>query len=111
MLLIVGGDFGRTPRISYAADSASGVMQPGRDHWPNATSFLFSGGNIAGGQVIGATDARGEQVIEGRVGVGDFVATVYRHLGIDAEHVSLTDFSGRPVPILQVGKPIKELSQ
>jgi uncharacterized protein (DUF1501 family) len=109
VLLIVGGDFGRTPRISYAPDSASGVMQPGRDHWPNATSFLFSGGNIAEGQVIGATDARGEQVIERRVGVGDFVATVYRHLGIDAEKVLLTDFSGRPVPILQEGKPIKEL--
>jgi hypothetical protein len=109
VLLIVGGDFGRTPRISYAADSASGVMQPGRDHWPSATSFLFSGGNIAEGQVIGATDVRGEQVIERRVGVGDFVATVYRHLGIDAERVSITDFSGRPVPILQEGKPIQEL--
>lgn len=109
VLLIVGGDFGRTPRISYAADSASGVMQPGRDHWPNATSFLFSGGNIAEGQVIGATDQRGEQAIERRVGVGDFVATVYRHLGIDADQVSITDFSGRPVPILQEGKPIKEL--
>jgi hypothetical protein len=109
VLLVVGGDFGRTPRISYAADSASGVVQPGRDHWPNATSFLFSGGGIATGQVIGATDRRGEQVIERRVGVGDFVATVYRHLGIDPDHVSLTDFSGRPVPILQEGKPIPEL--
>jgi hypothetical protein len=85
-------------------------MQPGRDHWPNATSFLFSGGNISEGQVIGATDSRGEQVIERRVGVGDFVATVYRHLGIDAAHVSLSDFSGRPVPILQEGEPIKELA-
>jgi hypothetical protein len=59
VLLIVAGDFGRTPRISYAADSASGVVQPGRDHWPSAMSFLFSGGGIAGGQVIGATDRRG----------------------------------------------------
>ncbi len=109
VLVIVGGDFGRTPRISYAPDSASGVMQPGRDHWPHATSFLFSGGNIAEGQLIGATDRRGEQVIERRVGVGDFVATVYRHLGIDSKHVSITDFSGRPVPILQEGKPIQEL--
>jgi Protein of unknown function (DUF1501) len=109
VLLIVGGDFGRTPRISYAADSATGVMQPGRDHWPNATSFLFSGGNIAEGHVIGATDRRGEEVVERRVGVGDFVATVYRHLGIDAGHISIPDFSGRPVPILPEGKPIQEL--
>ena len=109
VLLVVGGDFGRTPRISYAADSASGVVQPGRDHWPNATSFLFSGGNIPAGQVIGATDRRGEEVNERRVGVGDFVATVYRHLGIDAQHVSIPDFSGRPVSLLQDGKPIEEL--
>jgi hypothetical protein len=110
VLLVVGGDFGRTPRISYAADSASGLMQPGRDHWPNATSFLFSGGGIAEGQVIGATDRRGEEVTERRVGVGDFVATIYRHLDIDAEKVSINDFSGRPVPILQEGKPIEELT-
>ncbi len=109
VLLIVGGDFGRTPRISYAPDSASGVMQPGRDHWPNATSFLFSGGGIPGGQVIGATDARGEQVTDRRVGIGDFVATVYRHLGIDAARVTVQNFAGRPVPILNEGKPIPEL--
>jgi uncharacterized protein (DUF1501 family) len=110
VMVIVAGDFGRTPRISYAADSASGVKQPGRDHWPHAMSFLFSGGGIAGGQVIGATDRRGEQVIERRVGVGDFLATVYRHLGIDAERIEIRDSAGRPVPILREGAPIAELT-
>jgi hypothetical protein len=110
VLVIVGGDFGRTPRISYAADSASGVTQPGRDHWPHAMSFLFSGGGIAGGQVIGATDRRGEQVIERRVGVGDFLATVYRHLGIDAERLAIRVSAGRPQPILREGTPIPELT-
>jgi uncharacterized protein (DUF1501 family) len=110
VLVIVGGDFGRTPRISYAADSASGVMQPGRDHWPHAMSFLFSGGGIAGGQVIGATDRRGEQVIDRRVCVGDFLATVYRHLGIDAERIAIRDSGGRPVPVLREGTPIPELT-
>jgi hypothetical protein len=109
VLLIVGGDFGRTPRISYAPDSASGTIQPGRDHWPAAMTFLFSGGGIAGGQVIGATDRRGEQAVERRLGVGDFLATVYRHLGIDFGHEAIADFSGRPVPILQGGQPIEEL--
>jgi hypothetical protein len=109
VLLLVAGDFGRTPRISYAADSASGVVQPGRDHWPSAMSFLFSGGGIAGGQVIGATDRRGEHAIDRRVGVGDFLATVYRHLGIDAHRLAVKDRTGRPVPVLLEGEPIPEL--
>src|ERR1700720_3885109 len=64
VMVVVTGEFGRTPRISYAADSGSGRMQPGRDHWPSANSMLFAGGGIRTGQVIGATDARGEQVVE-----------------------------------------------
>ncbi len=115
-LIVVGGDFGRTPKISYAASTGEGIasgpagtMQPGRDHWPNAMSFLFSGGRITPGQVIGATDARGEQATQRRVGVQDFIATLYRHLGIDTDRVQLLNFAGRPVPILQDGKPIPEL--
>jgi uncharacterized protein (DUF1501 family) len=117
VLLIVTGEFGRTPKISYVASSGEGVasapagtVQPGRDHWPNATSLLFSGGGIAEGQVIGATDSRGEQAIERRVGVQDFLATVYRHLGVDAERVAFNNFSGRPIPILADGNPIRELT-
>jgi hypothetical protein len=118
VLLVVAGDFGRTPRISYAASSgggqasgAAGVVQPGRDHWPHAMSFLFSGGGIAEGRVIGATDARGEHPTTRRVGVGDFMATLYRHLGIDAGHGIIRDPGGRPIPLLQqAGAPIPELT-
>jgi hypothetical protein len=118
VLLVVGGDFGRTPRISYAASSgggvasgAAGVVQPGRDHWPHAMSFLFSGGGIAAGQVVGATDRRGEHPTNRRVGVGDFLATVYRHLGVDADRAAVRDPAGRPVPLLQQGgAPIRELT-
>lgn len=117
VLVVVGGDFGRTPKISYAASTGAGIAsaeagitQPGRDHWPSAMSFLFSGGGIATGQVIGATDRRGEYVVERRVGVQDFVATIYRHLGIAAERISIPDFSGRPIPILQNGRPLAELA-
>lgn len=118
VLLIVTGEFGRTPKISYAASTGEGLasapagtMQPGRDHWPSATSLLFSGGGITEGQVIGATDRRGEQVTERIVGVQDFLATVYRHLGVDAEHVAINNFAGRPIPILGDGKPIRELTR
>ena len=68
-------------------------------HWPHAMSFLFSGGGIAEGQVIGATDGRGEHPVSRRVGVGDFLATIYRRLGIDAERASVRDPAGRPVPL------------
>jgi uncharacterized protein (DUF1501 family) len=109
VMVMVTGEFGRTPRITYQPDSASGVTQPGRDHWPRATSLLFAGGGIAGGEVVGATDRQGGDVTDRRVGVRDVLATLYRHLGIDAGRLTLTDPAGRPVPVLPEGTPIPEL--
>ena len=118
VLVVVAGEFGRTPRISYVASSGAGqssapvgTVQPGRDHWPNANSMLFAGGGIQTGQVIGATDARGEEAVERRVGPGDFLATIYQHLGIDVDRTTLVTREGRPTPILSSGKPIDELSR
>jgi len=117
VMVVVTGEFGRTPKISYeastgegTASAAPGTLQPGRDHWPRATSMLFAGGGIKTGQVIGATDSRGEDAIDRIVGRGDFLATMYRHLGIDPEPVAFTDHSGRPIPIVQYGKVIPELT-
>ncbi len=110
VLVIVTGEFGRTPRINYQPDSGSGVMQPGRDHWPSATSLLFAGGGISGGQVIGATDGKGEFVKERVVGRQDFLMTVYHHLGIDPRPIQFADFSGRPIPITSGGTVIPELT-
>jgi uncharacterized protein (DUF1501 family) len=116
VLLVVAGEFGRTPRISYVGSSGAGeasgpqgTVQPGRDHWPQANSMLFAGGGIQTGQVVGATDARGEEPVERRVGPQDFLATLYQHLGIDVNHTRLVTRDGRPVPILSHGKPIDEL--
>ena len=118
VLVIVTGEFGRTPRISYVASSGGGVasgeagtVQPGRDHWPRAGSMLFAGGGIRTGQVIGATDARGEDPIERRVGPGDFLATIYRHLGIDYQRIAINNFAGRPIPIVSEGQAIVELAR
>jgi uncharacterized protein (DUF1501 family) len=117
VLVVVTGEFGRTPKISYAASSGQGVasgaegaVQPGRDHWPRANSMLWAGGGIPTGRVIGATDRLGEDVKDGRVGPQDFLATIYRHLGIDSETVTLADRTGRPVPIVQGGKAIPGLT-
>jgi uncharacterized protein (DUF1501 family) len=117
VLVVVTGEFGRTPRISHVASSGGGVasgnkgtVQPGRDHWPRANTMLFAGGGIQTGQIIGKTDSRGEDPVERRVSPSDFLATLYSHLGIDAHKVALPDFAGRPVPILTSGTAITELS-
>jgi uncharacterized protein (DUF1501 family) len=117
VLVVVTGEFGRTPRISHVASSGGGVasgeagtVQPGRDHWPQANSMIFAGGGIRTGQVIGATDRRGEEVVERRVGPHDFLATIYRHLGIDYKHVTIEDRTGRPPPIVTHGEAIGELA-
>lgn len=109
VLIVVTGEFGRTPRINYPADSASGVKQPGRDHWPRATSLLFAGGGMLTGRVVGATDRQGGEVSQRQVGVRDILATLYQHLGVRAEQVNLTDRTGRPIAILPDGRPIPEL--
>ncbi|REJ90525.1 MAG: DUF1501 domain-containing protein [Planctomycetota bacterium] len=117
VLVVVTGEFGRTPKISYVASSGGGVasgpagtVQPGRDHWPRAGSILFAGGGIQTGQVIGATDPRGEDPVSRRVGPHDFLATIYHHLGIDYANTAPENFAGRPVPIVTNGAPIAELT-
>jgi uncharacterized protein (DUF1501 family) len=103
VMLICAGEFGRTPRV--VSDKPSGVS--GRDHWPQAYSALVAGG-VRGGQVVGATNARGEYPKERPLTPQDLLATVYRHLGVDPDH-EFQDTLGRPVPVLAHGKPIREL--
>lgn len=107
-LLVVGSDFGHTPKINVQRGTKNGVMQPGRDHWPKAMSILVSGGNMPMGQVIGATNNKGEHPVERVMTPNDLWATVYHHLGIDYNHY-LNNLEGLPMQILPFGKPIKEL--
>lgn len=116
VLVVVTGEFGRTPKISYAASTGAGnasapagTTQPGRDHWPRAFSNIWAGGGIQTGRFIGGTDKRGEDSIERICGPGDFLATIYHHLGIDSANTLIRDFNGRPTPIVDHGKPIPEL--
>lgn len=102
ILVVVLGEFGRTPRLSHNADGT------GRDHWPDAMTVLLSGGGLRMGQVIGATNARAEYPTQRPCTPKDILATVYRHLGFDVNHAFL-DHSGRPLPILQGGMPLAEL--
>ncbi|MFO0919380.1 MAG: DUF1501 domain-containing protein [Planctomycetaceae bacterium] len=103
ILVVVMGEFGRTPRLSH------NVNGTGRDHWPDAYTALVSGGGLRMGQVIGATNSKAEYPTERPYGPHDLLATVYRHLGVDTQQM-LTDHAGRPVPILGDGTPITELA-
>jgi uncharacterized protein (DUF1501 family) len=108
VLLVVTGEFGRTPRITTQVGTQTGVMQPGRDHWPLAMSMLVAGGGMRTGQVVGATNSRGEYPSERPLKPEDLWASVYRHLGIDWTE-SFNDHAGRPIPILPGGEPIAEI--
>lgn len=107
-LLVVTGEFGRTPRVENSTGTQTGVMQPGRDHWPSSMSLIVSGGGLRMGQVIGSTNKKGEVPKDRPLIPGDLWATVYNHLGIDPDQ-SFLDHGGRPTPILSDGKPISEL--
>jgi hypothetical protein len=102
VLIVAVGEFGRTPRLVQS----SGLI--GRDHWPDAQSALISGGGLRMGQVVGATNRKGEFPAERPLTPKDLLATIYRHLGINPR-AEFRDFSGRPIPILSEGEPIREL--
>lgn len=104
ILLVVVGEFGRTPQLRTGPPDRS----IGRDHWPDAYCALVSGGGLRMGQVIGATNARGEYPTQSPHTPQDLLATIYRHLGIDPDH-TFTDSTGRPIPILWQGRPIQQL--
>jgi uncharacterized protein DUF1501 len=102
ILVVACGEFGRTPRVS----SANGCL--GRDHWPDAMSALLSGGGLRVGQVVGSTDSKGAHPKDCPLTPKDLLATIYQHLGVDWRH-EFRDLSGRPVPILGDGEPIRDL--
>ncbi|HIF00109.1 MAG TPA: DUF1501 domain-containing protein [Planctomycetes bacterium] len=108
VMVIVTGEFGRTPRVNPQKGTSSKVIQPGRDHYPAAMSVLVSGGGMQTGQVIGSTTSKGERPKDRPLDPNDLLATVFGHLGIDHTKTTL-DNSGRPVPLIPYGEPIREL--
>ncbi|MCE9531587.1 MAG: DUF1501 domain-containing protein, partial [Planctomycetes bacterium] len=104
VMIVVTGEFGRTPRIRTGPPDNS----IGRDHWPDAYSALVSGGGLRMGQVIGATNARAEYPTALPTTPQDLLATIYRHLGIDADH-TFRDHTGRPIAVLPHGEAIRQL--
>ena len=99
-LVIVMGEFGRTPRINS--------MQ-GRDHWPNAFSVLLAGGGVKGGQVIGASDNEGAFPLARPVSPEELFHSIYVLLGIDPLKL-LPATGGREIEIVRDGRFINELT-
>lgn len=89
-------EFGRTPHINE---------DDGRDHFPQAFSGLLAGGGIKGGMVHGKTCERGENVIEGKVSVPDFNATIAYALGLPLDQIVYSP-SKRPFTVVDKGQPI-----
>ncbi len=97
-LVIVTGEFGRTPRINKNA---------GRDHWGPSFTVALGGGGVKGGRVIGASDDRAERPADKPHGPEDLAATMCHLTGIDPKEEFLTP-EGRPVKIVNDGKVIWE---
>ena len=104
ILVVVVGEFGRTPKMRYGPPNRA----YGRDHWPQAYTALLSGGGLKMGQIVGATNSKAEYPVENPYTPQDLLATIYRHLGINYKQ-AFADFFGRPVHILGESTPIREL--
>ncbi|HVU86556.1 MAG TPA: DUF1501 domain-containing protein [Pirellulales bacterium] len=105
-LVVVMGEFGRTPRIGRIVMN-NATNASGRDHWPHAYSVLLAGCGVRGGQVYGESDELAAHVKDRGVTPPDLAATVLYALGIDSrEHIY--DRQGRPQPVA-TGQPVMEL--
>lgn len=99
ILLVITGEFGRTPKLNTAA---------GRDHWAPLSTLAFAGGGLKMGKVVGESSARAEAPKSHPIGPQDVMATLFKVLGIPRD-LQFTDPSGRPMSMIDGGKPIAEL--
>lgn len=97
--IMAAGEFGRTPRINKTG---------GRDHWARAMCAVMAGGDVRGGQVIGATDATAAEPASVGFSPDDLAASFFANLGISPK----TEFQsnvGRPITLVRAGSPIHGL--
>lgn len=99
ILLVIAGEFGRTPRINKNA---------GRDHWAPLSTLALAGGGLRMGQVVGESASKVDVPKTTPVRPLDLMATVFHVLGLDPQ-MQFTNPGGRPVYMLEGGKPIAEL--
>ena len=103
-LIVMAGEFGRTPKVSTLPDSFAG---PGRDHWGAVQTVFFAGGGVRGGTVVGTSDAHGGHPASDAQRPENMAATIYHLLGIPGTAVWHDDLD-RPHSIYH-GEPIAGL--
>jgi hypothetical protein len=99
ILLVITGEFGRTPRINGSA---------GRDHYAPLSTLALAGGGLKMGQVVGDSTARADAPRTTPITPQDLMATVFHVLGVP-QNLAYHDPSGRPTPMVNGGHPIAEL--
>ena len=104
-LIVMAGEFGRTPRLSTLPESFHG---PGRDHWGGVQTVFFAGGGVQGGTVVGTSDKVGGFPASSPQKPENMAATIYDALGIPASAV-WHDELDRPHAIYH-GEPIAGLT-
>jgi hypothetical protein len=92
------GEFGRTPKINQNA---------GRDHFPAAWTAVLAGGGFKGGQAYGRTRDDGMEVEDGKISVGDLLATLCKAADLDPEHTNISEI-GRPIKLAE-GTPVEQV--
>jgi hypothetical protein len=97
--IMMAGEFGRTPKIS---------ARGGRDHWPRAMFVVMAGGGVKPGQVIGASDEKGQGPAGDAIAPDDVAASLLNLLGID-HHIESQTSTGRPIMLVRDGKLIPGL--
>jgi hypothetical protein len=99
ILLVITGEFGRTPRINRNA---------GRDHWAPLSTLALAGGGLRMGQAVGQSNPKAEVPKSDPISPQDLMATIFHVLGIDG-HIQFVNQQGRPVYMIEDGKPLPEL--
>jgi len=99
VLLVITGEFGRTPRVNGGA---------GRDHWAPLSTLALAGGGLKMGQVIGESSEKAEVPKSTPITPQHLMATVFHVLGLPQE-LQYKDQAGRPTSMIDGGKPIADL--
>lgn len=100
VLLVVSGEFGRTPKINGSG---------GRDHWAPLSTLALAGGGLKMGQVVGESAEKADVPKTTPITPQDLMATVFKVLDLD-QRIQFTNQAGRPTYMIETGKPIAELA-
>ncbi len=99
ILLVISGEFGRTPKVNANA---------GRDHWAPLSTLALAGGGLNMGQVVGESAEKVDVPKTKPIAPQDLMATIFHVLGIERQ-IQFVNQAGRPVYMIEDGRPIEEL--